>query len=298
MKPPNILQHSHDNWMTTEMDADAADAHAHAGGGGGEDEYLSDSSASVSSLGSERSSLSDSSMPLPCLPLDDMPASDSAMPLDGYEYLRRVRDEAARIPNTVTCDTTMHLKFSSAQQGSDEPACDVAQTNEHVERHVNPAWVHEFVASFEELRVSLEACASAGAVSSQITVPAPPASVNDHQGWRRFAAKNEPTTQILAAVREHEAPILLSWLTEELTAADDAIDERRAAWVYGVMARLGWPLDADAASSLRVVLRHAARARREHAHDAEVHARAHVLMAAAGVYFKQAGVDEDEFRLL
>ena len=171
------------------------------------------------------------------------------------------------------------------------------RTAEHA-RHVNPAWVDEFVASFEELRVSLEACASAGAASSQTTVLAPPTSVNDHQGWRNFAAKNEPTTEILAAVREHEAPVLLSCLTEELAVAGDAIDERRAAWVYGVMARLVWPLDAGAASSLRAILRHAARARREHAHDAAVHARAHVLMAAAGVYFKQAGVDENEFRLL
>ena len=263
----------------------------------------------------------DGDAPAGCLPVDPLPP-DYALAeelVDGTEYLRRVRHEAARLPDVLIAAEYRDLAVARMHDGEmhdgemddgemeeeemeedemEEWGEEVVVADAFDEPHApppphacDPAWLEAFLSAFEELRVTLDGAGT----TEDATMPKVPA-VADRQGWRRFATRNDPTTAVLAAVQEHEAPALLECLADELAAVGDGVDERLAAWVYGTMARIGWPLDADAAASLRGILRHAANARRVHA-DGGTRARAHVLMAAAGVYFKQAG-DDWELRIL
>ena len=143
---------------------------------------------------------------LPVAPADPRGDDDlSAPPADGLEYLRRVRAEAAEVPDVMVAATRIVVtpERSSALAGANGPSVTATLSRRFAPAPAhavaNENWTRAFLADFSDHRAAVRAAARAGGVDRDLAAgsgawdPAggrnPPAGTTRRRGrgrgWRR-----------------------------------------------------------------------------------------------------------------
>ena len=301
---------------------------------------------------------------LPVAPADPRGDDDlSAPPADGLEYLRRVRAEAAEVPDVMVAATRIVVtpERSSALAGANGPSVTATLSRRFAPAPAhavaNENWTRAFLADFSDHRAAVQrAAARAGGVDRDLAAGSGAWDPDEEDGTPRRgppgggdggAALAEASEAALAAMDDEAydaredargddserraipdaslAPRLaavaaaddvcaaatlrrhadamashLSPRAETKTEGDENGDAKkprlsalRAAWFFALASRVGLPLDADTAASLRAAARAMAdaRAATETATDPTL-PRLQVCLAVAGKYFGQGDGDE------
>lgn len=223
------------------------------------------------------------------LPVYGDPDFSSGPPQSAEEYIRRVRYEAAQLPDVVmsSIDPRHYDEARTAYSGM--AACDIPSA----EPWAVPAWswvsdtLHDFVA----VRNDLLRCEHAQDFDA-VEVP----SENDHRTWRTFCLGsvpaaptdcNPPTLPVLMAIDQVNCNYLLAWHTR-WAIESQTLSDQSSRWLYAIMARLQRPLTQGAMGALRAMLRHCAslRAAATSAEDPSLPSL-NILIAITGAFFGQ-----------
>lgn len=215
----------------------------------------------------------DSGRPPQLLPVGEGNPSDidlSRPPTDALEYLRRVRHEADQIPDVVVADVkpstssydkdtnptlrkVMHEKRTSHLADED--------VDDHSLTHFR-AWQQEQVACFIDVRQYIRRWKARGKCAPKSTLP----KSSDMQNWRQYILGttnnesvktetfqgNPPLVYVLAALTQVQIKALLDYSLEWLQ--EDAVySDVQGQWLYGLLACLEKPTDADAVACLRSI---------------------------------------------
>jgi len=188
---------------------------------------------------------------------------EAGPPLDGFDYLRRVRWEAKRVPKVVRSNINPR-HYDSLQTTFLTPPPDIAECPDAL--RPSTEWESTFLAGFEALRKDL--------AHRYQTQPKPPLAqplpaIKDAQRWKQInlgisqrgsttsQPAREPARPTLSVIMNLDIVSVRQLLEYHLRWAKKAkeIDEVHAQWLYALMLRLDKPIDADMASGLRSLLR-------------------------------------------
>ncbi|KAI9094797.1 hypothetical protein K1719_026603 [Acacia pycnantha] len=191
----------------------------------------------------------------PAFLVDGEPNFESGPPEDGWEYLRRVRWEAAQIPKVKVAKLN-RSKLNKEQSAYMPKIPDIAQCPEHL--LPLKQWENAFLAEFSDLRAKL----------SQLDV----SSVQHMNSIELTVNKAVASSVVMTAETQHHSRENIGVTTDQ-TALTSEVDA---------------PLDADSCAALRSLLRKCAslRAMKTELDDEVV--MLNILAAISGRYFGQA----------
>ncbi|XP_020578077.1 uncharacterized protein LOC110023150 [Phalaenopsis equestris] len=209
----------------------------------------------------------------PAFLVEGEPDFDSGPPLDGLEYLRRVRWEAAHIPKVKVAELNL-----TKVCGEQTPYMPVIAGIKECPLNLLPSkhWEDGFLADFSKLRQAFSEFENSRTTNES---PKPSAC--------RQVPRGDPTlTAILAMDASSRASILRSSISS--FEASSTISRTDCLWLFALSATVDAPLNVDTCASMRCLLRKcssllAAKSRV----DDEV-SMLSILIAIAGKYFGQS----------
>ncbi|KAK7310316.1 hypothetical protein RJT34_07758 [Clitoria ternatea] len=273
---------------------------------------------SMAEVGSEDDDSEDdyASIQRPAFSVEGKPNFDSGPPEDGWEYLRRVRWEADRIPKVKVAKLD-RSKFNKEQSAYMPKIPDVAKCPEHL--LPSKRWEDIFLAEFSTLRRNLSCLDGSSAMvssdlqqdhSSQLvenTVSIGKANdqptnlTAEDKGSALYSENPESKTCIDQTGSSSPTPLLsviltmdsvarVSMLLKRISLLDPAntITRNDCMWLFALCAAVDAPLHADTCAALRSLLRKCASIRAEKAELDEEIVMLNILATISGRYFGQA----------
>ncbi|WOL09343.1 hypothetical protein Cni_G18096 [Canna indica] len=216
----------------------------------------------------------------PAFLVDGEPDFDSGPPLDGLEYLRRVRWEAAQIPKVKVA------KLKSTKQGSEQtPYMPKIPEIEECPIKLLPSklWQDTFLAEFSELRQAF----------SQLEESCGQLSTIYHNGnsCKDSDCKQDPKSYpAMACLRGMDAVSRASTLRNYISMFESASELSRddCLWLFALSVVVDTPLNADMSASMRCLLRKASSLLARKAEPDDEVAMLNILIAISGNYFGQS----------
>ncbi|XP_028759521.1 uncharacterized protein LOC114718398 isoform X2 [Neltuma alba] len=244
----------------------------------------------------------------PAFLVDGEPNFDLGPPDDGWEYLRRVRWEAAQIPK-VTIAKLDRSKLDKEQSAYMPKIPDMAKCPEHL--LPSKQWENAFLTEFSELRAklsqldvsrvqavnSLELTVNESGTSSVVMIEEP--QHHSHESIRETTDQTTLTTEekdtssscpLLSTILRMDSVARVSMLHKRIRSLEpiDAITRNDCMWLFALCATVDAPLDADSCAALRSLLRKCANLRAMKTELDDEVVMLNILAAISGRYFGQA----------
>ncbi|XP_028756425.1 gem-associated protein 2-like [Neltuma alba] len=247
----------------------------------------------------------------PAFLVDGEPNFDLGPPDDGWEYLRRVRWEAAQIPK-VTIAKLDRSKLDKEQSAYMPKIPDMAKCPEHL--LPSKQWRMHFLLNFQSLeryviklsqldvsRVqavnSLELTVNESGTSSVVMIEEP--QHHSHESIRETTDQTTLTTEdkdtssscpLLSTILRMDSVARVSMLHKRIRSLEpiDAITRNDCMWLFALCATVDAPLDADSCAALRSLLRKCANLRAMKTELDDEVVMLNILAAISGRYFGQA----------
>ncbi|XVF84459.1 hypothetical protein PTKIN_Ptkin17bG0038700 [Pterospermum kingtungense] len=261
----------------------------------------------------------------PAFMVEGEPDFDSGPPEDGFEYLRRVRWEAAQIPK-VQIAKPDKIKLNKEQSVYMPQIPEIAKCPEHL--LPSKQWEEAFLADFSELRKSLSYLEDStaeiscklpkftvqledlcelpeSAVTEEFNNPAT-SEVHSDQTYLSNAADrvilqshpcantsvndtcdDDPT---LSAIRKMDSVARVSMLRKRISSVEPmaSLSRSNCIWLFALCAAVDTPLDADTCASLRSLLRKCANLRAGKSEVDDEVIMLNMLGTISGRYFGQS----------
>ncbi|KAI4372760.1 hypothetical protein MLD38_010954 [Melastoma candidum] len=248
----------------------------------------------------------------PAFFVEGEPNFDAGPPEDGLEYLRRVRWEAAHIPDVKVAklDNRRLNKVQSVYMPEipEIPDCPA---------HLLPLkqWEDAFLADFSKLRLALSRIENDSQQISNnlqclISSSDPDASKSGELKYEQACPDNvgnspsPPVKESASSESSHETPPRLSVIhrmdsvargsmlrkrIKKAAEATTSLSRNECLWLFALCAVVDTPLDADTCAALRSLLRKCASLRAEKAEMDDEVVMLNILVTVAGKYFGQSG---------
>ncbi|XP_042462531.1 uncharacterized protein LOC122046086 [Zingiber officinale] len=208
----------------------------------------------------------------PAFLVEGEPDFDSGPPLDGMEYLRRVKWEAAQIPKIKVA------KLESSKQSSEQTPympklLEIEKCPPNLQ--ASQIWEDTFLSEYSELKqvfLQLE--------DSCNQLPARNQDDSDKP-------KSSPTASFLLSM---DAVSRASKLQKHISLLESASELSRdeCLWLFALSVAVDTPLDADMCASMRCLLRKCSSLLSRKAEPDDETAMLNILIAIAGKYFRQS----------
>ncbi|CAK4627287.1 hypothetical protein LEN26_014672 [Aphanomyces euteiches] len=177
-------------------------------------------------------------------------------PADAQEYMWRVRNEAASLPDVTTADVVIAQPKPNTLQALFLPT--LPPFPAHLA--LSPAARMQVLSEFADLRQYLN-YVEATLVARQdrldnLTFP----KMSEEAQWRAFFTANSPAVKVLLqmdqVLTQRLLYTMLNWLEDTDNAEDiPRVSRLRAVWLYGLLARLEKPLVAEMDACVRDIFR-------------------------------------------
>ncbi len=217
------------------------------------------------------------------LPLGDGEMSPAAgVPTTGVEYLMQVRYEARR--------TRLRCAVAPANSTAANAGVAASETRATWRNDVSNEWQRALLDQFATLRSRVQLALERDDLPTPlVAVP----HVNDEATWRAWIMEHRqvPSLSVVAALGDVRVRGLFELLAAWFGEASASLCERRARWLFALLAAADLPLDADTAAALMSLYRSLKRLRAR-ASAGEV-ASFDVLLTVIGYGFNQR--DDDHF---
>ncbi|KAI4334744.1 hypothetical protein L6164_013456 [Bauhinia variegata] len=212
----------------------------------------------------------------PAFLVEGEPDFDSGPPEDGWEYLRRVRWEAAQIPKVKVAKLD-RSKLNKEQSAYMPKIPDIAKCPQHL--LPLKQWEDSFLAEFSELRANLsrlDASSATGNLQPVHLLTTKEHLLNNHLSLGKpedkdSIAKPPPenpssktridqsssTIPLLSTVLRRESVARVSTLQKRISLLEPAETMTRndCLWLFALCATVDTPLDADTCAAVRSLLR-------------------------------------------
>lgn len=209
----------------------------------------------------------------PAFQVEGEPDFDSGPPLDGLEYLRRVRWEAAQIPNVKVAQ--LNLTKIGEQTPYMPSIPDIAECPSNLLPSTH--WEDAFLADFSKLRQVFSDFEKSRTTEEEC--PKPSAC--------KQKPKGDPTvTAILAMDAASRASVLRSSISSLETVS--SLSRADCLWLFALSATVDAPLAADTCASVRSLLRKCSSLLAAKSEVDDEASMLSILIAIAGKYFGQA----------
>jgi hypothetical protein len=175
------------------------------------------------------------------LPVEGELSPASGVPTNGIEYLMQVRYQARRTRLRPVIAQRRTLVQQQQQQGHTVVVDERPMWN----AELCDDWQRALLAKFTALRQTVFDSCSAGA---SVATP----DVNDEQTWRQWicAYRQQPSLRIIASMGDVRVRSVLEFAADWFRERDAVLCERRAQWLFSLLAAVELPLDADTAAAL------------------------------------------------
>ncbi|XP_010057067.2 uncharacterized protein LOC104444959 [Eucalyptus grandis] len=249
----------------------------------------------------------------PAFYVEGEPNFDAGPPEDGLEFLRRVRWEAAQIPNVKVAKLDQS-KFHKEQSAYMPVIPEIAECPEHL--MPLKQWEDAFLADFSMLRRALSSVEGTGAeisgklqclieVTQECYVQHPKSDASENFNDCQNAGEVDeavisPSQKSLGSEKS-EDPVLstilgmdsvarVSMLRKRINSVEDAslLSRNDCLWLFALCAAVDTPLDANTCASLRSLLRKCASLRAQKAELDDEVIMLNILATICGRYFGQS----------
>ncbi|WZY91572.1 hypothetical protein YC2023_063901 [Brassica napus] len=229
-----------------------------------------------------------SSILRPAFAVDGEPDFESGPPEDGFEYLRRVRWEAKRVPNVKVAKID-ESKYIPKEQSVYMPHIpEIPKCPEHL--LPLKEWEDSLLSDFSHLRLALSQeaneCCGDETMSSTQSI--------EYELMGMFTTRlntvvDEPFGVVVSEIQGMDSVTRVSRLKKKicLVEKESGLQGSDCIWVVALCASVDTPLDGDTCACLRAVLRKCASVRALEVEDEQVIIMANMLITIAGRYFGQ-----------
>ncbi|XP_010517776.1 PREDICTED: uncharacterized protein LOC104793175 [Camelina sativa] len=228
-----------------------------------------------------------SSILRPAFAVDGEPDFDSGPPEDGFEYLRRVRWEAKRIPNVKVAEID-GSKYIQKEQSVYMPQIpEISKCPEHL--LPVKEWEDLLLSDFSHLRRALlqtgNTCEDEVMSSSQYLDEV----LMEIFKKRLNTDSDESLGGVVSEIEGMDSVTRVSKLRKQicLVEKESGLKSSDCKWVLALCASVDTPLDADTCACLRALVRKCASLRALEVVDEQVITMANMLITIAGRYFGQ-----------
>ncbi|KAL0720323.1 hypothetical protein Bca4012_034922 [Brassica carinata] len=224
----------------------------------------------------------------PAFAVDGEPDFESGPPEDGFEYLRRVRWEAKRVPNVKVAKID-ESKYITKEQSVYMPQIpEIPKCPEHL--LPLKEWEDSLLSDFSDLRLALSQDANDSfgdetMSSSQSTEYA----LMGMFSRRLNTVIDESFGVVVSEIQGMDSVTRVSRLKKRicLVEKESGLQRSDCIWVVALCASVDTPLDGDTCAVLRAVVRKCASVRALEVEDEKVVIMANMLITIAGRYFGQ-----------
>ncbi|XP_013637533.1 PREDICTED: uncharacterized protein LOC106342990 isoform X1 [Brassica oleracea var. oleracea] len=217
----------------------------------------------------------------PAFAVEGEPDFESGPPEDGFEYLRRVRWEAKRVPNVKVAKID-ESKYIPKEQSVYMPQIpEIPKCPEHL--LPLKEWEDSLLSDFSHLRLAL---------SQDETMSSSQSTEYLLMGMftmRLNAVADESFGVVVSEIQGMDSVTRVSRLKKKicLVEKESGLQRSDCVWVVALCASVDTPLDGDSCACLRAILRKCASVRAVEVEDEQVIIMANMLITIAGRYFGQ-----------
>lgn len=210
----------------------------------------------------------------PAFLVEGDPDFDSGPPQDGFEYLRRVRWEAKRVPKVKVAKLD-RSKLNKEQTPYMPNIPDIVNCLDHL--IPSKQWEDAFLADFSKLRLALS-CHEDSNAGGTCKQPFPSAGSE--------SLDNFPT---LSAILAMDSVARVSMLRTRISSVESmgTLPRSDCVWLFALCAAVDTPLNADTSASLRGLLRKCANLRAKKSELDDDVIMLNILATISGKYFGQ-----------
>ncbi|XP_078441502.1 uncharacterized protein LOC144711388 [Wolffia australiana] len=220
----------------------------------------------------------------PAFSVEGEPDYESGPPQDGWEYLRRVRWEAAQMPRVRVCKVD-RSKWSDEQTPYMPKIPEIAKCPENL--RPSKLWLDQFLTDFSDLRKAF----SEWEISPNrinIAATSTEAEINSEDAEDLRSKNTAPT---LSAILKMDPVTRAANLRNRIKAFElaSSLSSNDCSWIFSLCASVDVPMDAEMGSCLRRLLRKCSSllAKKTDPSEEEV-ARLNILVAISGRFFGQS----------
>ena len=188
---------------------------------------------------------------------------EAGPPQNGVDFLRHVRWESRRIPNTIVANDKVIESRRKPRQSSNGGRFAAAVKRSRIATECvngakpSAAWESHFLAWFGELRSSssVEALAAERAKQKRMELELP--AVNDACGWVEFCLERHPTApcSVFNAMDNVRVSKAIEALSGEVLCKEPEREAVIHRWLFFLFVRVEQPLLAETAAGVRGVLK-------------------------------------------
>ncbi|KAJ0258377.1 hypothetical protein HA466_0071770 [Hirschfeldia incana] len=224
----------------------------------------------------------------PAFAVEGEPDFESGPPEDGFEYLRRVRWEAKRVPNVKVAKID-ESKYIAKEQSVYMPQIpEIPKCPEHL--LPLKEWEDSLLYDFSHLRLALSQDANDSfgdeIMSSSQSIEY---ALMGMFSTRLNTVTDESFGVVVSEIQGMDSVTRVSRLKKRicLVEKESGLQRSDCIWVVALCASVDTPLDGDTCACLRAVLRKCASVRALEVEDEQVVIMANMLITIAGRYFGQ-----------
>ncbi|CAA7038150.1 unnamed protein product [Microthlaspi erraticum] len=221
----------------------------------------------------------------PAFAVDGEPDFDSGEPEDGFEYLRRVRWEAKRVPNVIIAKIDETKKQEQSVYMPQIP--EIHKCPEHL--LPVKEWEDSLLSDFLNLRLALSPDANESCEDEMMTSPCVEDVLMEVFSKRLHTEMDESFGGVVSEIQGMDSVTRVSRLKKRigLVEKESGLQSSDFKWVVALCAAVDTPLDADTCGCLRALLRKCASLRASEVEDEQVIVMANMLITIAGRFFGQ-----------
>ncbi|XP_018436540.2 uncharacterized protein LOC108808929 isoform X2 [Raphanus sativus] len=224
----------------------------------------------------------------PAFEVDGEPDFESGPPEDGFEYLRRVRWEAKRVPNVKVAKID-ESKYITKEQSVYMPQIpEIPKCPEHL--LPLKEWEDSLLSDFSHLRLALSQTDN-NFFGDEIMSSSPS---TEYMLMGMFSTRLNTVTDesfgvVVSEIQGMDSVTRVSRLKKRicLVEKESGLQDSDCIWVVALCASVDTPLDGDTCACLRALLRKCASVRALEVEDEQVIIMANMLITIAGRYFGQ-----------
>ncbi|CAN6830643.1 unnamed protein product [Brassica oleracea var. botrytis] len=217
----------------------------------------------------------------PAFAVDGEPDFESGPPEDGFEYIRRVRWEAKRVPNIKVAKID-ESKYIPKEQSVYMPQIpEIPKCPEHL--LPLKEWEDSLLSDFSHLRLALsqdETMSSSQSIEYMLM---------GMFTTRLNTVADESFGVVVSEIQGMDSVTRVSRLKKKicLVEKESGLQRSDCIWVVALCASVDTPLDGDSCACLRAILRKCASVRVVEVEDEQVIIMANMIITIAGRYFGQ-----------
>ncbi|KAL0775497.1 hypothetical protein Bca101_040649 [Brassica carinata] len=215
----------------------------------------------------------------PAFAVDGEPDFESGPPEDGFEYLRRVRWEAKRVPNVKVAKID-ESKYITKEQSVYMPQIpEIPKCPEHL--LPLKEWEDSLLSDFSHLRSVLDETMPSNQSIEDVLM--------EIFNKRLHTVPDESFGGLVSDIQGMDSVTQVSRLKKRivLVEKESRLERSDCKWVVALCASVETPLDGDTCACLRAFLRKCASLRALEVEDEQVIIMANMLITIAGRYFGQ-----------